>query len=75
MTDPIIAVSTYRRANGSQASVARARVVRAPKVFPRAHTPSQEARQLANSARTRLGLSEQESRRYASTTIAIALHG
>jgi len=46
-----IATTTYRRANGSQAAVSRPRVVRAPKTFPRAHTPSQAARKQANAAR------------------------
>jgi len=48
MTD---AITTYRRANGSQASTVRSRVIRAPKTFPRAHTPSPEARRRANAER------------------------
>jgi hypothetical protein len=46
-----VATTTYRRANGSQAAVAKPRVVRAPVTFPRAHTPSPAARQRANDLR------------------------
>lgn len=45
--DPV-AVTTYRRANGAQVGVSKPRVVRASKTFPRAHTPSPEARRRAN---------------------------
>jgi hypothetical protein len=41
-----VATTTYRRANGSQAAASKPRVVRAPKTFPRAHTPSPDARLL-----------------------------
>lgn len=46
-----MAVTNYRRANGSQAQSIKPRVKRAPKVFPLAKTPSQEARKAANVAR------------------------
>jgi hypothetical protein len=45
------AVTTYRRANGSQAATSRPRVQRPPRVYPLAQTPSPAARRAANVAR------------------------
>lgn len=46
-----VAITTYRRANGSQAQSIKPRVGRTPKTFPRAHTPSPAARLLTRYVR------------------------